>query len=106
MSKISSQISKEEKEPYLRDLLLSFRHFNQFPSYLNVFCNLAAKILVLLTMPVERTSEDIPLQIEYLWGLKASITSSHIVPVILSLLEGPLENLEWWVGSLQHFLLG
>lgn len=54
----------------------------------------AVKILVFLTMPIEPTSDDISLQIEYLWGLKSSVTSSHIVPVILSLLETPLEHLE------------
>ncbi|KAJ0042375.1 hypothetical protein Pint_17591 [Pistacia integerrima] len=32
--------------------------------------------------------------IEYLWGLKSSITCSDTIPVIVSLLEGPLEELE------------
>ncbi|KAJ0098814.1 hypothetical protein Patl1_20274 [Pistacia atlantica] len=54
----------------------------------------AVKVLVFLTMPVEPSSNDIPQQIEYLWGLKSSITCSDTVPVIVSLLEGPLENLE------------
>ncbi|KAI3458065.1 hypothetical protein Pfo_014728 [Paulownia fortunei] len=54
----------------------------------------AVKVLVFLTMPVEPTSIDIPQQIEYLWGLKSAITFSDIVPVIVSLLESPLENLE------------
>ncbi|XP_073310909.1 uncharacterized protein [Primulina huaijiensis] len=54
----------------------------------------AVKILVFLTMPVEPTSTDIPQQIEYLWGLKSAITYSDIVPVVVSLLESPLENLE------------
>lgn len=52
------------------------------------------KVLVFLTMPVEPTSVDILQQIEYLWGLKSAITFSDIVPVIVSLLETPLENLE------------
>lgn len=52
------------------------------------------KVLVFLTMPVEPTSVDILQQIEYLWGLKSAITFSDIVPVIVSLLESPLENLE------------
>lgn len=47
-----------------------------------------------LTMPVEPTSVDIPQQIDYLWGLKSAITYSDIIPVIVSLLESPLENLE------------
>ncbi|XP_042038016.1 uncharacterized protein LOC121783898 [Salvia splendens] len=54
----------------------------------------AVKVLVFLTMPVEPTSVDILQQIEYLWGLKSAITFSDIVPVIVSLLESPLENLE------------
>ncbi|XP_028088509.1 protein timeless homolog [Camellia sinensis] len=54
----------------------------------------SVKVLVFLTMPVEPTSNDIPQQIEYLWGLMSSITCSDIVPVIVSLLESPLENLE------------
>nr|XP_027110166.1 protein timeless homolog isoform X1 [Coffea arabica] len=54
----------------------------------------AVKVLVFLTMPIDPTSDDIPQQIEYLWGVKSSVTFSQIVPVILSLLEKPLENLE------------
>ncbi|XP_073125062.1 uncharacterized protein [Henckelia pumila] len=54
----------------------------------------AVKILVFLTMPVEPTSTDIPQQIEYLWGLKSTITYSDTVPVAVSLLESPLQNLE------------
>ncbi|KAF5798186.1 hypothetical protein HanRHA438_Chr07g0300331 [Helianthus annuus] len=54
----------------------------------------AVKVLVFLTMPVDPTSKDIPQQIEYLWGLKSLITSSHAIPVIVTLLESPLEHLE------------
>ncbi|KAK1577022.1 hypothetical protein Q3G72_018520 [Acer saccharum] len=54
----------------------------------------AVKVLVFLTMPIEPSSNDIPQQIEYLWGLKSAITCSDTVAVIVSLLEGPLENLE------------
>ncbi|XP_021655710.2 uncharacterized protein LOC110646535 isoform X2 [Hevea brasiliensis] len=54
----------------------------------------AVKVLVFLTMPLEPSSIDIPQQIEYLWDLKSAITSSNTVGVIVSLLEGPLENLE------------
>ncbi|CAA7024796.1 unnamed protein product [Microthlaspi erraticum] len=54
----------------------------------------AVKVLVFLTMPIEPDSDDVPQQIEYLWGLKSAITFSNIVAVIVSLLETPLENLE------------
>ncbi|KAJ4875737.1 timeless family protein [Raphanus sativus] len=54
----------------------------------------AVKVLVFLTMPVESDSDDVPQQIEYLWGLKSAITVSNIVAVVVSLLETPLENLE------------
>jgi timeless len=54
----------------------------------------AVKVLVFLTMPIEPSSDDIPQQLEYLWGLKSAITFSNIVAVIVSLLEAPLENLE------------
>ena len=48
-----------------------------------------------LTMPIEASSNDISQQIEYLWGLKSSITRSNTIAVVMSLLESPLENLEW-----------
>ncbi|XP_047324602.1 uncharacterized protein LOC124928117 [Impatiens glandulifera] len=54
----------------------------------------AVKVLVFLTMPVESSSTDITQQVEYLWKLKYTITCSNIIPVIVSLLESPLENLE------------
>ncbi|XP_022736248.1 protein timeless homolog isoform X2 [Durio zibethinus] len=54
----------------------------------------AVKVLVFLSMPIEPSSSDIPQQIEYLWNIKFSLTSSDAVAVIVSLLEGPLENLE------------
>ncbi|KAJ6687606.1 PROTEIN TIMELESS-like protein, partial [Salix koriyanagi] len=54
----------------------------------------AVKVLVFLTMPIEPSSSDIWLQVEYLWGLKAAITLSDTIPVVVSLLEGPLENLD------------
>ncbi|PPS09350.1 hypothetical protein GOBAR_AA11268 [Gossypium barbadense] len=54
----------------------------------------AVKVLVFLSMPIEPSSSDIPQQIEYLWNMKFSLTSSDAVAVIVSLLEGPLENLE------------
>ncbi|KAI3824413.1 hypothetical protein L1987_05872 [Smallanthus sonchifolius] len=54
----------------------------------------AVKVLVFLTMPIDPTSKDIPQQIEYLWHLKSLITFSHAIPVIVTLLESPLEHLE------------
>ncbi|KAJ4705908.1 Timeless protein [Melia azedarach] len=54
----------------------------------------AVKVLVFLSMPIEPSSNDIPQQIEYLWGLKSAIACSDTVAVVVSLLEGPLENLE------------
>ncbi|KAG9448346.1 hypothetical protein H6P81_014474 [Aristolochia fimbriata] len=54
----------------------------------------AVKILVFLTMPISPDSVDIPRQMEYLWGLKAAITRSDTLAVIVSLLEEPLERLE------------
>ncbi|KAE8735023.1 hypothetical protein F3Y22_tig00000483pilonHSYRG00005 [Hibiscus syriacus] len=54
----------------------------------------SVKVLVFLSMPIEPSSSDIPEQIEYLWNLKFFVTSSDAVAVIVSLLEGPLENLE------------
>ncbi|KAK9292038.1 hypothetical protein L1049_019992 [Liquidambar formosana] len=54
----------------------------------------AVKVLVFLTMPIEPASNDISQQMEYLWGLKSSITCSDTVAVVVSLLESPLENLE------------
>ncbi|KAK9065071.1 hypothetical protein SSX86_016454 [Deinandra increscens subsp. villosa] len=54
----------------------------------------AVKVLVFLTMPIDPTSKDIPQQIEYLWGLKSLITFSHAIPVVVTLLETPLEHLE------------
>lgn len=57
-------------------------------------------------MPVEPGSNDIPQQIEYLWGLKTSITCSDTVAIIVSLLETPLENLERSVNSGINFGFG
>ncbi|KAJ8754478.1 hypothetical protein K2173_005639 [Erythroxylum novogranatense] len=54
----------------------------------------AVKVLVFLTMPIEPSSKDIPQQMEYLWALKSAITCSHTITVVVSLLDGPLENLE------------
>ncbi|GJN15264.1 hypothetical protein PR202_gb02160 [Eleusine coracana subsp. coracana] len=54
----------------------------------------AVKVLVFLTMPVEPSSEDVALQIEYLWDVKAALTRSVAVAVIVSLLEDPLDRLE------------
>lgn len=50
-------------------------------------------------MPIELGSTDIYLQLEYLWGLKSAVTNSDVAAVIVSFLERPLENLEWWVDQ-------
>lgn len=60
------------------------------------FWGVTVKVLVFLTMPFEPISSDIPLQIEYLWGLKSVVTSSDVVAIVMSLLENSLENLERW----------
>ncbi|KAH7853622.1 hypothetical protein Vadar_004796 [Vaccinium darrowii] len=73
-----------------KDLIPIFEHCQDDH---NLVLN-AVKVLVFLTMPVEPTSNDIPQQIEYLWASKSSITFSDTIPVIVSLLESPLENLE------------
>ncbi|CAK9176951.1 unnamed protein product [Ilex paraguariensis] len=58
------------------------------------YCQDDLKVLVFLTMPIEPASNDIPQQLDYLWGLKSSITLSDTVAVIVTLMESPLENLE------------
>ncbi|CAI9092343.1 OLC1v1027545C1 [Oldenlandia corymbosa var. corymbosa] len=60
----------------------------------------AVKVLVFLTMPIEPSTTAIAQQIEYLWGVKSAITFSSSIPVILSLLEKPLENLDRQVHTL------
>ncbi|KAM7274123.1 hypothetical protein ACFE04_028787 [Oxalis oulophora] len=54
----------------------------------------SVKVLVFLTMPIDPSSDDIPQQIEFLWGLKSSIVKSDILAIVVSLLETPLQNLE------------
>lgn len=67
--------------------LLSIKGVSYFSFY-------AVKVLVFLTMPIEPASSDITQQMEYLWGLKSSITCSDAIAIVVSLLEKPLENLE------------
>jgi len=52
------------------------------------------KVIVFLTMPIHPSSDDISLQMEYLWSFKASFSCNDAVAVIVSLLEEPLEHLE------------
>ncbi|CAM8896515.1 unnamed protein product [Rhodiola kirilowii] len=73
-----------------KDLIPIIEHYQD--DY-NLVLN-AVKILVFLTIPVDPTSSDLSQQIEYLWELKSSITNSHTVPVVVSILEKPLHNLE------------
>ncbi|KAH0460279.1 hypothetical protein IEQ34_010942 [Dendrobium chrysotoxum] len=54
----------------------------------------SVKILVFLTMPLDPASEEVALQIEYLWELKAALTREVTMAVIVSLLEEPLGHLE------------
>ncbi|KAG9141695.1 hypothetical protein Leryth_025341 [Lithospermum erythrorhizon] len=54
----------------------------------------SVKVLVFLTMPIEPHSNDISHQIENLWAIKSAFTHSVSVPVIMGLLETPLENLQ------------
>ncbi|KAI0507977.1 hypothetical protein KFK09_014107 [Dendrobium nobile] len=54
----------------------------------------SVKILVFLTMPLDPASEEVALQIEYLWELKAALTREVTMAVIVSLLEEPLCHLE------------
>ncbi|XP_076935697.1 uncharacterized protein LOC143602502 [Bidens hawaiensis] len=70
-----------------KHILIIIQHFHH---HTNLLLN-AVKVLVFLTMPVDPASKDIPQQIEYLWALKSLITSSHAIPVIVTLLEGPLQ---------------
>lgn len=72
----------------------------KFVVFINFVClcspsHFTVKVMVFLTMPIDPASHDIPQQIELLWGVKSSITYSDAVPVIMSLLESPLENLAW-----------
>lgn len=52
------------------------------------------KVIVFLTMPIDPSSDDISLQMEYLWSFKASFSCNDAIAVIVSLLEEPLEHLE------------
>ncbi|KAL8139768.1 hypothetical protein V2J09_005789 [Rumex salicifolius] len=54
----------------------------------------SVKVLVFLSMPIDASSTGINEQLEYLWNLKYVITHSDAIAVVVSLLEGPLENLE------------
>lgn len=52
------------------------------------------KVIVFLTMPIDPSSDDISLQMEYLWSFKVSFSCNDAIAVIVSLLEEPLEHLE------------
>lgn len=52
------------------------------------------KVIVFLTMPIDPSSDDISLQMDYLWSFKASFSCNDAIAVIVSLLEEPLEHLE------------
>lgn len=65
----------------------------------------AVKILVFLTMPVDPTSDDVVSQIEYLWKVKGGLTRSLTIAVVVSLLEQPLEHLEWLFPTIKFLCL-
>ncbi|XP_042394295.1 protein timeless homolog [Zingiber officinale] len=73
-----------------RDLVPLIEHYQ---SDRNLLIS-AVKILVFMTMPVDHSSDNVAQQIEYLWDLKASLTRSISIAVIVSLLEDPLDHLE------------
>ena len=75
----------------------AFQVNNDLLGLISVTVGFAVKVLVFLTMPLEAMSKDFNEQLEFLWGIKQAITSSNVVTVIVSLLEKPLENLEWYV---------
>lgn len=77
--------------------MLKLYHCIRLLRYYLISFKCAVKVLVFLTMPIEPSSNDIPQQIEHLWRLKSAITCSDTVAVVVSLLENPLENLEWSV---------
>ncbi|KAG6548875.1 hypothetical protein Mapa_009637 [Marchantia paleacea] len=52
------------------------------------------KVLVFLTMPIDPSSNQISLQVEYLQHFRAALLDDDTIPVIMSLLEDPLQHLE------------
>ena len=52
------------------------------------------KVIVFLTMPIDPSSDDISIQMEYLWSFKELFSRNDSIAVIVSLLEKPLEHLE------------
>lgn len=58
------------------------------------------KNLVFLTMPIDSASEEVALQIEYLWQLKAALSRDVTIAVIVSLIEEPLGHLERYATRL------
>ncbi|KAG6504191.1 hypothetical protein ZIOFF_036522 [Zingiber officinale] len=81
-----------------RDLVPLIEHYQ---SDRNLLIS-AVKILVFMTMPVDHSSDNVAQQIEYLWDLKASLTRSISIAVIVSLLEDPLDHLEQYETQSTH----
>ncbi|BFI31474.1 hypothetical protein AXG93_4530s1190 [Marchantia polymorpha subsp. ruderalis] len=52
------------------------------------------KVLVFLTMPIDPSSNQVSLQVEYLQHFRAALLDDDTIPVIMSLLEDPLQRLE------------
>lgn len=56
--------------------------------------SIAVKVLVFLTMPIDPSSNQVSLQVEYLQHFRAALLDDDTIPVIMSLLEDPLQRLE------------
>ncbi|KAL2632945.1 hypothetical protein R1flu_004424 [Riccia fluitans] len=52
------------------------------------------KVLVFLTMPIDPASAQVSLQEEYLQHFRAALLDYETIPVVMSLLEDPLQHLE------------
>lgn len=52
------------------------------------------KLVVFLTMPPDKGSNDIPLQQQYLRGFKAALLEGNVLPAIFCLMDEPVEKLE------------
>ncbi|XP_059067114.1 uncharacterized protein LOC131079685 isoform X2 [Cryptomeria japonica] len=73
-----------------QDLIPIIEHYRDEPE---TIVN-AVKVIVFLTMPIDPSSDDISLQMEYLWSFKELFSRNDSIAVIVSLLEEPLEHLE------------
>ncbi|KAH9307878.1 hypothetical protein KI387_035789, partial [Taxus chinensis] len=73
-----------------QDLIPIIEHYRDEPeTIINT-----VKVVVFLTMPIDPSSDDVSLQMEYLWSFKELFSRNDSIAVIVSLLEEPLERLE------------